>query len=191
MLLRHVERVRSLRTRPATFTSEPFALSISAPQTWKVIPEDFPTAEYETRNKNLLEVVTKHENLPIVRIVKPVAGNRTINPAIQIFVVPDGGQTPKAFLAATGADAAQAFEDFKIVHKASDTTLNGVKAAAIELTFTVAYPGRGRFPTLSRSWAIPRDKMMFVIAVTGQPDDLKALARDVDLILKSIHFKNE
>jgi hypothetical protein len=173
-----------------TFTSEPFSLSISAPRTWKLVPEDFPTEEYAVR-KDLLAVVTKHEKVPIVRIVKPVAGNRTISPAVQIFVVPDRGSSPKVYLWSVSRGAAEAFEDFHITHDPSDTTLNGIKAATIESTFITPYPGGRRFPTLSRVWAIPHNKMMFVVSVTGQPDDLKALTDDIDIILKSIKFKNE
>ena len=61
----------------------------------------------------------------------------------------------------------------------------------METTFVTPYPDGRRFSTLSRVWAIPRDKMMFVISVTGQPDDLKALASDIEIILKSFKFTNE
>lgn len=174
-----------------TFTSDPFSLSISAPRSWKLIPASFPTEEYELRNKNLFDLVKTNRNLPIVRIVKPVEGNRTISPAVQVFVEPDEGKTPLEFLLSASKSAAAGFEDFRITKKAADTTLNGIKAASIESAFTVAYSGGRSFPSVSRLWVIPRDKMMFVIAVTGQPDDLKALTNDIEFILRSVRFTSE
>ena len=52
-------------------------------------------------------------------------------------------------------------------------------------------PGDRRFKTVSRMWAIPRDKMMFVIVISGQPDDLNAVSHDIELILSTVHLKNE
>ena len=173
-----------------TFTSKPFSLRISAPLPWKLVPADFPVEEYAVR-KDLLDVVTSHRSLPIVRIAKPVAGNATISPAVQIFVVPAKGSTPKLFLWSQSRTAEAGFEDFRITQPPSETDLAGVKCAMIESTFVTPYSGGRRFPTLSRVWAIPRDKMMFVVSVTGQPDDLKALASDIDIILKSLKFTNE
>ncbi len=103
--------------------------------------------------------------------------------------MPDG-QTPTDFLLTSSESAAAGFENFQIVHQASDTILHGIKAAYIESTFITAYPGGRRFKTLSRLWAIPHDKMMFVISISGQPDDLQALSNDVDMILKTVKFTN-
>lgn len=175
---------------PATFTSKPFSLTVSAPLGWKLVPADFPVEEYAVR-KDLLDVVTSRRNVPIVRVAKPVAGNATISPAVQIFVVPAKGSTPKLFLWSQSRTAEAGFEDFRITQAPSETELAGTNCAMIESTFVTPYPGGRRFPTLSRVWAIPRDKMMFVVSVTGQPDDLKTLAKDVDIILKSIKFTNE
>jgi hypothetical protein len=61
----------------------------------------------------------------------------------------------------------------------------------IESTFVAPYPGGRRFPTLSRVWAVPRDKMIFVVSLTGQPNDLKTLGSDIAIILKSIRFTTE
>lgn len=176
---------------PTTFSSEPFRLKISAPQGWRLIPDAFPVADYELNDKNLSKLAAKYKNLAIARIVKPVAGNRTISPAVQIFVVPDEGMTPKEYLSSAAADVSTVYEEFQITRKVTDTTLNGIKAAAIETTFITPYSGGRRFPTLSRMWAVPRDKLLFIFTVTGQPDDLKSLTKDIDLILKSIHFENE
>lgn len=176
---------------PVTFTSEPFSLTISAPATWRLVPADFPTQEYDLHKKNAVEVVGSHENLPIVRIAKPVADKFSPVPIVQVFVVADKGLTPTEFLKEMIKSAAAAFEDFHITQEATDTTLNGVKAAVIESRFVASFTGGHSFPTLSRVWAVPRDKMIFVISLTGRPDDLKALSKDTDFIMKSIHFKNQ
>jgi len=175
---------------PATFTSKPFSLTISAPLGWRLVPSDFPVQEYAV-SKNLLEVVFSRRSLPIVRIAKPVAGNATISPAVQIFVVPARGTTPKLFLWSQSRTAEAGFEDYRITQLPSETDLARIECAMIESTFVTPYAGGRRFQTLSRVWAIPRHEMMFVVSVTGQPDDLKALANDIDIILKSIKFTKE
>jgi hypothetical protein len=174
-----------------SFTSAPFSFRIGAPLTWKLLPASFPTEDYELQNKNLFDLVEKERSVPIIRIVKPVPGNHTISPAVQVFVQSAEGQTPTDFLSSTCPSAAAGFEDFQILQKASDTTLNGIRAASMESTFITVYPGGRRFRTLSRLWAIPRDNMMFVISISGQPDDLKALTNEVDMILRTIRFTKE
>jgi hypothetical protein len=174
-----------------SFTSSPFAFCIGAPLTWKLLPASFPTEDYELQNKNLFDLVKKERSIPIVRIVKPVADNRTISPAVQVFVESAEGQAPTDFLVSASESAAAGYENFQIVHKASDTTLNGIRAAYMESTFVTAYSGGRRFATLSRLWAVPRDKMMFVIAVSGQPEDLKALTNEIEMILGTVRFTNQ
>jgi len=179
----------SLRAQDTkSFTSAPFSFGIGAPLTWKLLPASFPTEDYELQNKSLFDLVEKERSVPIVRIVKAVPDNRTISPAVQVFVQPAEGQTATDFLSTASKSAAAGFENFQIVHQASDTTLNGIQAAYIESTFITVYPGGIRFKTLSRLWAIPRDKIMFVISISGQPDDLKALSTEVDMILRTVKF---
>ncbi|HEX8312550.1 MAG TPA: hypothetical protein VF614_14605 [Chthoniobacteraceae bacterium] len=180
----------TLAQEPATFTSKPFSLTVSAPLGWKLVPADFRVEEYAVR-KDLLEVVTSRRNVPIVRVAKPVAGNATITPVVQIFVVPAEGSTPKLFLWSQTRTAEAGFEDFRITQAPSETELAGTKCAMIESTFVTPYPGGRRFPTLSRVWAVPRDKMIFVVSLTGQPNDLKTLGSDIAIILKSIRFTTE
>jgi hypothetical protein len=174
-----------------SFTSDPFSFSIGAPLTWKLVPATFPTEEYKIHNENLIDVVADRKRLPIVRIAKPVPDNRTISPAVQVFVELAEGQTPVRFLTHASKSAALGFADFQIAHEPEEITLHGLKAAYIETTFTVEYSRERRFPTLSRLWAIPRGKLMFVIAASGQPDDLKALDNDIKLILTTVRFTNE
>ena len=174
-----------------SFVSEPFSFKIGAPLTWTLLPADFPTVAYKVHHENINDLVADREKLPLVRIVKAVPENRTISPAVQVFVEFAKGSTPTGFLTSASRSVATGFADFKITHEASDKKLNGIQAAYIECTFTAEYSHDRRFPTLSRLWAIPRDKLMFVIAITGQPDDLKPLANEIDLILSTIKFTNE
>jgi hypothetical protein len=174
-----------------SFDSAPFSFHIGAPLTWKLLPASFPIEKYELQNKNLFKMVETETNVPIIRIVKPVAGNGTISPAVQVFVESSEGQSPVEFLASTEASAEVGFQNFQLVQKPTVTNLNGAPAAYTESTFVTVYPGARRFDTLSRVWAIPRGKMMFVISISGQPDDLKALDNEVRMILGTVKFTHE
>jgi len=174
-----------------SFTSDPFSFTIGAPLTWTLLPASFPTEEYRLHNQNLYDLVSERHMVPIIRIVKPIHETQAISPAVQVFVEPDEGETPVEYLATTIKMSATSYRDFRIVKAPSDNILNGTKAAFMECTFVVEYSGGRSFPTDSRLWAIGRDKMMFVIAVSGEPDDLKALSQEIDMIMGTVRFKKE
>jgi len=169
-----------------SLTIAPFSLKVSAPVTWKYLPDTVPIEQFNVRDKGLDEIIKRHKDVPIVSIIKPVKGS--ISPAFQIYVVASEGMTPKEFLSSLSPTEKQTFEDFRIVTESYDTTLNDMKAAAIETSYTAVYPGGRRFATVSRKWAVARDSALFIIVLTGPPDALKELHSDVDFILKSIRF---
>ena len=175
----------------SSFTCAPFALKLSAPRTWRVVPSPVPAEQFEARDKSLQEYFKRHKDVPIVSVIKAAAGSRGISTAVQIYAVSSDGVTPREFLSSLSTTEKDVFEDFRIVRDAYDTTLNDMKVAAIETSYTAVYPGSRRFPTLSRKWAIPRDKIIFVVVLTGPPEALEELQTDTDLILKSIRFTHE
>jgi hypothetical protein len=175
----------------AALSVGPFTLKLSAPATWRLLPSTVPLERFEIADKELKEYFKTHKDVPIVSVIKPVAKGKGISPAVQVYLLPSEGMTPKEFLSTLTATEAKAFEDFRMVREPHETTLNTMPVAAVETSYTAVFSAGRRFATLSRKWAISRKEAVFVIVLTGAPGDLADLRADIEFLMKSIRLTGE
>ena len=83
----------------------------------------------------------------------------------------------------------RAFPDLTYVDKVQDTNVGGISGAytKVKYTYTLADGGQ-KFPTLARTWMLPRGKKIFIITMYGPQEGPDVSEETFGKILGSIKF---
>ena len=93
-----------------------------------------------------------------------------LNPTVQVVLRPTPaslGPSPTAIMKATISTLQQAFPDFRLVDPIQATKVSGFPAAYMKATYTLRTAKGTAFPVMARTWVVPRDKVMFLIGMSG------------------------
>jgi hypothetical protein len=94
----------------------------------------------------------------------------TLNPTVQVVLRPRPaslGAAPTVLLKAAISTLQQAFPDFTFIDPIQPATVSGLPAAYMKATYTLRTANGGAFRVLSRTWLVPRGKVMFLIGMSG------------------------
>lgn len=166
--------------------------SLTKPMEWKYLsPEMVQAARQSTKldDKELEKAIKANPNSPLVVITRYHEPYPTLNPSVsvQITNLSIEGMPPKDFLSMNMEVMKRAFPDLTYVDKVQDTNVDGISGAytKVKYTYTMAEGGQ-KFPTLARTWMLPRGNKIFIISMYGPQEGPDVSDEAFDKILGSI-----
>ena len=176
------------------FESPTAGLSIAPPAGWHVTSMQrvmdnraqvrLPDAE--------LTAGLQRATAPLVVFSKYPEPHATLNPTAQVVLRPlpaSLGAAATEMLAAATATLQRAFPDFTFVDPIQPATVSGLPAAYMKATYTLRTASGAAFPVLSRTWLVPRGKVMFLIGMSGTTSGEDVSEAEFQAVLESIHIE--
>jgi hypothetical protein len=125
--------------------------------------------------------------LPIIALMKYPEPFEGLNPSVQITLRQALKGTPTQLLTAALATMRRAFADLSIVQPVEATTVSGLPAAGVRVTYTLRTTTQS-VPVLSRLWLVPRGSLMFLIGMSGAQSGPEVCEAEFAKALQSIHI---
>ncbi len=125
--------------------------------------------------------------LPIIAMMKypePFAG---LNPSVQITLRQALKGSPTALLTGALATMRRGFSDLAIAQPVTSTTVSGLPAATVRVTYTLRTASRS-VPVMSRLWLVPRGSLMFLIGMSGSQSGPDVCESEFAAVLDSIQI---
>jgi hypothetical protein len=140
-------------------------------------------------DKDLEKAIKENPNSPLVVITRYKEPYPTLNPSVsvQISNLSIEGMPPKDFLSMNMEVMKRAFPDLTYVDKVQDTNVDGIEGAytKVKYTYTMAKGGQ-EYPTLARTWMLPRGNKIFIISMYGPQEGPDVSDEAFNSILSSI-----
>jgi len=107
---------------------------------------------------------------PLFVFSKYAEPHAALNPTVQVVLRPAPaslGGSATVMLKAAIETLQRAFPDFTFVDPIQPATVAGFPASYMKATYTLRTANGGAFRVMSRTWLVPRGKVMFLIGMSG------------------------
>lgn len=125
--------------------------------------------------------------LPVIVLMKYPEPFGGLNPSIQITLRQALKGTPTQLLTSALTSMRRGFADLSIVRPVEATTVSGLPAAHVRVTYTLR-AGTLSAPVLSRLWLVPRGSLMFLIGMSGAQSGPDVFESEFSDVLRSLRI---
>jgi len=124
--------------------------------------------------------------LPLLVFTKYEEPHPGLNPSIQITLRHGLAGTPVRLLSDALAVMRRGFPDLQTVEPVRQTTVDGLPAAHVRVTYTLATQTGLKARVSSRLWLVPRGALMFLIGMSGSESGTDKCDAECDSALQSL-----
>jgi hypothetical protein len=174
-----------------TITNKTVGLEVVKPDGWQHLSAEANAANLrniEMEDKNLQEAIVKYANAPIVAFTKYAEPYPDVNPSFKIGLRPAGqlaGHDAKDVLAVVLPVVKKALAGVAVEEGPIDTSVSGLPAAYVRLTYTMSAGGM-QYPTTSEIWIVPRGSFFFLIGAGTRQDEATGTRAEIRSILEGV-----
>jgi hypothetical protein len=129
---------------------------------------------------------------PLFVFSKYTEPHAAVNPTVQIVLRPAPaslGASATAMLKAATETLQRAFPDFTFVEPIQPAKVAGFPAAYMKATYTLRTESGGAFRVMSRTWLVPRGKVMFLVGMSGTTSGEDVSEAEFRAALESIRIE--
>jgi hypothetical protein len=165
-------------------------ISLERPQSWQSATAAQIQANRERvrlSDSEFQQAMVARSALPIIALMKYPEPFEGLNPSVQITLRQALKGTPTQLLTAALATMRRGFADLSIVQPVEATTVSGLPAAGVRVTYTLRTTTQS-VPVLSRLWLVPRGSLMFLIGMSGAQSGPEVCEAEFAKVLQSIHI---
>ena len=172
-------------------TNKTVGLEIVKPDGWQHLTAEANVANLraiEMEDKNLQKAIIKYGNAPVVAFTKYAEPYPDVNPSFKIGLRAAGqlaGRDAKDVLAVVLPVLEKALADVAVQEGPVETSVAGLPAAYVRLTYTMS-AGGAQFPTTSEIWVVPRGSFFFLIGAGTRQDEANGTRAEIRAILESM-----
>jgi hypothetical protein len=167
-------------------------VSLDRPQGWQTATAADVQANRERvrlSDPEFQRAMVTRSALPVIVLMKYPEPFGGLNPSIQITLRQALKGTPTQLLTGALATMQRGFADLSIVEPVQATTVSGLPAAHVRVTYTLR-AGTQAAPVLSRLWLVPRGSLMFLIGMSGTQSGPDVCESEFGAVLRSIRIDN-
>lgn len=183
------------------FYSEMAGFRITKPDNWvfgTIEQEEANRERVSTGNEQTDEAV-RQARVPLVVIMRHPEPIDEPNPSLKVLFreLPKGkSQTPEKLAQIVAAGMKQMIPSFELDGEITDAVVGGLPAAHFRSKFTVQVGNGGEsYPVRSRTWMVPREGHLFVIAASyfepvGEAEGAEDYERIFEKMIQSVVIRN-
>jgi hypothetical protein len=124
--------------------------------------------------------------MPVFAFAKYAEPYSGLNPSVQVMLRPRLSGTPTHLLSTAIEQMRRAFPDFRPIVPVQAAKVGAWPGAHVMGTYTLKSEAGERFRVLTRLWLVPRDKMMFLIGMSGTEAGADVCDEEFASVLASI-----
>ena len=165
-------------------------ISLERPQSWQSATAAQIQANRERvrlSDSEFQQAMVARSALPIIALMKYPEPYEGLNPSVQITLRQALKGTPTQLLTGAVATMRRGFADLSIVQPVAATTVSGLPAASVRVTYTLRTTTQS-MPVLSRLWLVPRGSLMFLIGMSGAQSGPDVSEAEFAKVLQSIQI---
>jgi hypothetical protein len=166
-------------------------LSLEPPAGWQTATAAEVQANRERvrlSDSDFQHALVTRSALPIVALMKYREPFEGLNPSVQITLRQALRGTPTELLSSALATMRRGFADLAIVRPVEATTVSGLPAAHVRVTYTLRTATKVA-PVLSRLWLVPRGSLMFLIGMSGAQSGQDVCEAEFAAVIRSLRIE--
>jgi hypothetical protein len=134
--------------------------------------------------------LTKQSVMPLVTFMKYVDSHQGLNPTIQVTLRAALGDTESRLLTMAIDQMRQALPDLRVIVPVGATEISGFPAAHVRVAYTLHTEAGAAFDVTSRLWLITRDRLMFLVGMSGAQTGADVCDAEFRAVLDSIEIRD-